>query len=201
MDKRSKYANIVKELYPPTVDKLKQMELKLLKERRHMPVRIYRRNPNEHSQSSIANRSASPTSRSSLDTSFQARTFKVPVPRPRTITPTPPPPPPLVKTVEKPKDYLAERRNLRLQQAHRMAHSPIPLEKFEPQFEQQSHTFDNSDNAYDKVSKLENEAKRCELLLDNVSNQNLEKVNAVSKVNAMMLDSIKAKIALLNDEF
>ena len=111
MDKRTKYANIVKELYPPTVDKLKVMELKLLKERRHMPARIYpKRSPNEFSSSSIADRSASPTSHSSLDISLRPRKFKVPVARPRTITPTPPP---LVKIAEKPKDYLAERRHFR----------------------------------------------------------------------------------------
>jgi hypothetical protein len=62
-----------------------------------------------------------------------------------------------------------------------------------------SRSFDNPETLRNQANKMENDAKRYELILDGISNTNAEKIMAVQKINDIYLESIKTKIALLEN--
>lgn len=184
--KQRQYAAIIKEMYSPTIDSLKQKEMLLIQERLTNPVKSLVK----RSQSTVPHRLKSG---SHVNLSFGIPSSSSPnrsrpkFEKNRMV--------PAKKTKLEPKtvDYLGERRKFRENYAHSEASFRVDnwpeLEALE--------TETDSKQLKRKASRFEKEAKRQELLLSSMSPADINGLNAVDKVNDMLIGSIKAKLTLL----
>lgn len=187
-EKQKQYAAIVKEMYTPTIDSLKQKEMHLMQERLKNPVK------------SLAKRSSSSVPRDSMMTHVNsslgedyASSPKMSHPKFKKNTMIPEKKP---KPEPKKVDYLGERRKFRDTYAH--GEVRIVSEEW------------NEFNAEDldieskaallkrKAERVEKAAKRQELLLSSANPADINGLEAVDQVNDMLIGSIKAKLSLLD---
>lgn len=168
-ERRFHYSQLVKEMYQPTIDTNKQRELEIIKEKL------------KHTQNSRVTKSVSETGKEG-GSSLKKRQWKknpmvplVPDQRDAVVV-----------------DYLAERRNARKQ---------LPQKKYESlDIEQELSGLDNTEKML-KLRKLaksiEKQAFQEEALLGNIKVDDLKGIERADNVNELLMNSIRAKLALL----
>mmetsp|Transcript_33989 Transcript_33989/g.59231 ORF Transcript_33989/g.59231 Transcript_33989/m.59231 type:complete len:511 (+) Transcript_33989:41-1573(+) len=180
MEKQKQYASLIKEIYVPVVDPNKKAEIDGRREK-HSTAPVKNR-----AESEKAPRSAEENMSNSA--SWRPRKFK-----PNSLAP---PPPPEKKDPVK-VDYLGDRRRERETSEVRVSRS---LKNFDLDSELQSSNLSDKEGAarlIEKAQKMERAARRQELSLS----QNLKTeahVDALGSVNDALVNSVKAKLALLD---
>jgi len=175
--KRKRYGSLVREIYEPSVDPLKQKEMELIKDRLKNPV---------PKRSSYSNGTSTQSRQS-----FRIRNRSPPPPRPKKS--------PQLKesaSVESARlkkiDYLESRRERRKQEE----------EKVWEDFPDVSKSQGNSISDVRKKAKiLDKESKRREGLLKHMNLNKLsefKKIEAEAHINQMLIESVKAKFSLLH---
>lgn len=187
-EKKRKYAEIVKEMFTPTIDSLKQKEMQLMQERLKNPVKSFAK----RSQSSVPREDSRSQVHSSLDKDLSNspklshRKFKK-----NTMIPDKKPKPQPMHV-----DYLGERRKYRETYAlgdvnvRETDWSDVHDESMDPEVKALL--------LKRKVQRVEKEAKRQELLLSSINPSDINGLEAVDKVNDMLIGSIKAKLSMLD---
>jgi hypothetical protein len=63
-----------------------------------------------------------------------------------------------------------------------------------------AHPAEKLDKVRKKAAAIENEARRAELALSELHPTNMQGIEAADEVNGMLINSIKAKLSLLQDD-
>ena len=168
LEDRISYGESVREMYSPTVDKFKQLELALRLEKMKNPVVKKQIN---HDKSTAAQ----------SDTEIKRRVTKK---YQQDINKE------AVKS--KPIDYLAERRKKR-----KISELDDDMSDFEWERFQDPMNKEKAQYFYQKANALEQKAKRAELSLTIGLPGKIENIDHSEKINSMLISSIKAKLAVL----
>jgi len=186
LERKRQYADLVKEMFQPTVDQLKRKEIELAKERlKHPSARRQTLSQNPSSKSW----NPSPSMMNSNETERAAAQIKKRKWKKNPMVPEPPPRPEPKKV-----DYLAERRKVRESQQKNMsfAFKKIDLDQ---EFNSASNT--DPEELRKKAAEVEKEARRQEAKILAYKSQDQQALEASSQVNDMLISSIRAKLALL----
>jgi hypothetical protein len=184
--KKKQYASIVKEMFTPTVDSLKQKEMELVKERLKNPVKSLPRRSNSSVLRDNAMVELIDGTSASPDISSSRRRFKknTMIPEER------------AKLEPKHVDYLGDRRKVRENYAYNGASvkggdwKELDDESMDPEAKTQI--------LKRKAQRAENEVKRHKLMLSSVHPDDINGLEAVDKVNDMLIGSIRAKLSMLD---
>jgi hypothetical protein len=183
--KKKQYASIVKEMFTPTVDSLKQKEMVLIKERLKNPVK------------SLPKRSTSSVPReNSMIDSIEGMSASPVISSRRKFKKNPMIPEQRAKLEPKHIDYLGDRRKVRENYAYdgvsvKGGHwNELEDESMDPEVKAQI--------LKRKAQRAEKEVKRHELLLSSVHPADINGLEAVDKVNDMLIGSIRAKLSMLD---
>ena len=169
VEKKKQYAELVLEMYQPTVDPAKQLELKLIKEKlENSSVQIMKK----RSAKSLSAKEGL----SDGETNIMKKKWKK-----NKMVPEPPKKREPVKI-----DWLADKRKDR--ETH-------PLDEVPEQTVWES----SMDEALikSKVKKLENEVRKQEIKLEVANPTNIKGIETTEHVNNMLINSIKGKLAIL----
>jgi hypothetical protein len=174
VEKTKRYAEIVKEMFAPAVDLMKQKELELIKHKLSNPVvkRVEGRGEEGkgEEEKSVQERRIRPRRKvDKIDAKSSESPKKVPV------------------------DYLARMHSERQSQLNRLLRDNSSLAE-----ESSSVSFRQGEDpslAHGEVRRLEKLAKRQELMLKRLNP--LESVEVEAEVNSLVVSSVKAKLALL----
>ena len=178
VSRKKMYSNLVKEIYTPKVDPYKRNELELMKEKLKNPT------------VSIRSRSTNPSKshNNSLERINHTKKWKK-----NTMIPDPPP-----KKEPKIIDYLAEKRKQR--------ESKTPHPSIKKQFDWEKYLKDpNLDQEellktiMEKAGSIEKEALKYEKNIGAIDPQNLSGLEFSDQVSGLLIDSIKAKIAVIEN--
>ena len=175
-EKKQRYALLVKEMFVPAVDPVKQKEMEVIKERLAHPV------------SHLAKNS---TTRSLSDHPETASVFE-----PRKFRDNPMLPKPKPKKEAVVVDYLGERRNQRGSDAFSVSAQRGSLE-IDENFGSDLNDGEKAKLIKMRAEKVERAAKRRELLLSQVNPTSPGALEAHESVNDALISSIRAKLSLL----
>lgn len=169
IEKKTRYAKFVKEIYSPTIDRLKRQE----------------------SEPKIKNRVGSYRSpvRDRSNEGFKQSE------RPKKFKENPLVPKPLPKKEPKVIDFLEERRKVR--QEERLDHGEIDFD-WEKDLEKDIPDHEKARMIKKKAKLLERESRKQELLIGAISPTNAKTIKQSEAVNDLLLNSIKAKLAVLD---
>jgi hypothetical protein len=170
-DKRKRYAALVKSLFIPAVDPLKQKELELLKERlRSHPI----------------------TAKSSRDE--PASPWK-----PHRFKPNPMVPPPKERKSPNSSDYLAQKRQIRANyEQETLPEEKLMDLDWSTELEKDGiSAAEKAKIVQMKADKVTLEARRKELLLSQVSPANTKAIEVGERMDEAIIGSIKAKLSII----
>ena len=179
-EKKTRYADLVREMYTPVVDKMKSMEIEIIKEKLKNPVR--------HKTVSRAEAIDEYLS----DDHYSMEKLKPKKGRWKPNSMIPPTP---KKREPKVVDYLSERRRERQEDS-----SEANLNHKRALSLSQDIEVGNSDKAEalrKKANLVDLQARKRELVLAEKDNQDPESIKAKDELHDMYIGSIKAKLALL----
>ncbi|CAG9329897.1 unnamed protein product [Blepharisma stoltei] len=176
IEKKNQYAELVKELYRPTVDEFKRQEMKLLVEKLKLPVRkkLYGINSANTYEVSTAN--------GSVTEKHRRKWSKNPMV----------PEPPQKKEIKK-IDFLAEMRILRRSQGS--VTRKYDLEKELMSYD--LHDEDKTQKLIEKTDLVDKEISRKERILSSKL-AHPKSIDFADELNDMIISSIKAKLAIVN---
>ncbi|CAG9321588.1 unnamed protein product [Blepharisma stoltei] len=183
IEKRNKYAELVKEVFSPTIDKFKQQELEDRISKLKHPVEKW----NEKNNRISLNQSLSDTEKKIKKKKIKVKKIETPA-----ITE--------VKTTREPKfiDYLGERRKAREEQEK---NGSKVSNEIDVNWEDELMSADNSKEKFKKIKKkaelLEKEARKKELLLIPKNVGDYKTIETAENVDKLIIGSIKAKLAVL----
>jgi hypothetical protein len=190
-EKQRLYAATVKEMYAPTIDTLKQKEMLLMQERLKNPVKSLAM----RSKSSVEKETSRSYMRSSLGEEEYSDAPKISCRKSKKNSMIPEKKP---RPEPKHLDYLGERRKYRENYAQgEVSVRGMDLNELD---EEGMDSEPKAQNLIRRTQRLEKEARRQELLLSSAHPANMHRLEAVDKVNDMLIDSIKAKLTLLDQD-
>ncbi|OMJ95128.1 hypothetical protein SteCoe_1490 [Stentor coeruleus] len=181
IEKKARYADLVKELFRPTVDRLKKIENEGLN------------SPVEKRYKSSSHRSPK---RDSLGMGFDVEVKKNDKEfKPRKFKENPLVPKPPQKKEPKVVDFLEEQRKLRQENEENREENDFDWEK---DLEKDVSNREKAKILKKKAKMLEKQARKQELMLEAISPNNAKAIKQAENVNDLLLGSIKAKLAALD---
>lgn len=192
--KANRYSKVVSDLYKPHIDEQKAMEMRLVKERaqrkaqQQMSVQMSPQTSERTFAGSTSPTGSHPYTPRSEQT-FRPRAFK---PNPLAISSK------KVRKTPKVIDYLADQRRERGEEKLDVMKIKRPRFSWDEQMQSPeiSHT-EKVNSLQQKAKVAENEIRKQELLLKEASAVNRDAIVVEEHVNDLLLDTIKAKLALL----
>ncbi|CAG9318416.1 unnamed protein product [Blepharisma stoltei] len=181
VDRKIKYADLVREMFTPSIDKFKQKELELRVEKLKHPVR------KEILKSS--------QEKSFVESYSDGEGKKMWKPRKYPKNPLIPE----EKNKKEPVliDYLGERRKAREDAASKSGTARKHNVDWEEDLNLELTNEQKAERIKAKAEKIEKEARRKELLLNSTTPNNLSTLEKSEDVNQMLISSIRAKLAVL----
>ncbi|OMJ88993.1 hypothetical protein SteCoe_8908 [Stentor coeruleus] len=172
-EKKKQYSELVKEVFPPTLDLFKKKEMELIKARMNHPVTVKCKTPNSDDDGMVMNKSVS----------FNPRKFKknnmIPDKTPKRL--------PVIK------DYILEMREERKRS---LSNRNIKID-WDSDFVQDLSVDENRRKLQRRAEILDREARKAELKIDYTNPTNTKNLKVSEKANELIVDSIRAKLAIL----
>ncbi|OMJ84473.1 hypothetical protein SteCoe_14428 [Stentor coeruleus] len=179
LEKKKQYAELVLEMYQPTIDPAKQLELKLMNEKMKVSSAKIKRKRSAKSLSAkdiISDNENPSAAYQNNPTAVKKRKWKK-----NPLVPEPPKKKEPIKV-----DWLAEKREEKKNQA-----SEGHLNDIEWNDEMHSNKMKN------KIKQLEKEVRKQEIKLEVANPSNIQGIKATENVSNMLINSIKGKLAIL----
>ncbi|OMJ66959.1 hypothetical protein SteCoe_36023 [Stentor coeruleus] len=175
IEKTKQYSELVKEVFPPTHDMFKQKEMELIRYRLDHPVTVKYKASNSDDESNFVNKSVS----------FSPKKYKK-----NTMIPEKPP-----KRLPVIKDYIMEMREAK---KHSLSSSNIKIKWPNETIEDQTLS-NNNEKLQRKAEQLDRQIRKSEQKIDYSIPLNTKTLKATESVGNLIVDSIKAKLAILEN--
>ena len=181
VERKTRYADLVKEMFSPTIDRLKKQESESNK------IAYFK-------EKKIVN-SKSPKRFDNMKSGSEPDLRKTSYKKPKKFKENPLVPKPLKKKDVKVIDFLEERRKNRQEEEPERGKEDLDWKK---DLDSDLPDHEKAKILKRKAKKLEKEAKKQELLIGVVNPSNSKMLQQTENVNDLLLNSIKAKLAVLD---
>ena len=183
IERKTKYAELVKEIFLPTIDRLKRQELQGNSSPKRETAKYLQKSPRREEMKDFHSDSEGKN--------------KLPLGKPKKFKENPMLPKPPQKKEAKVVDFLEERRKVR-QEAE--AEPEEPAADWEKDLDKDLPAEEKARMLKKKAKRLERQARKQELLLAGANPSNAKTLQQSASLNELLLNSVKAKLALLDNK-